>query len=85
MDARRFHIIPHGIDIPPPPANPKGGADEREAKVLYVGRFESSKGADVLLEAVPRVLNDWGQKERATEPGIVEHVQQLLEASSLWG
>ncbi len=56
VDARQFHIIPHGIDIPPPPANPQGGMDEEEAKVLYVGRFESRKGADVLLEAVPRVL-----------------------------
>ncbi|MBT3468476.1 MAG: glycosyltransferase family 4 protein [Opitutae bacterium] len=55
VDAKRFHIIPHGIDIPPPPTFIQKGSSE-EVKVLFVGRFESRKGADVLLKAIPKIL-----------------------------
>ncbi|WP_413666201.1 glycosyltransferase family 4 protein [Mucilaginibacter sp. Mucisp86] len=53
IDARRFEIIPHGIDLPVIADD----ATTREViKILYAGRFEYRKGTDVLLAAIPLVL-----------------------------
>ena len=57
VDAVRFRIIPHGIDIPAPP-EPSVRSINKELKVLFLGRFESRKGADVLLDAIPKVLTN---------------------------
>lgn len=53
--AQRFAIVPHGL--PDPGANPPPSTPDLETDIefLYVGRFESRKGIDVLLAAIPRV------------------------------
>ena len=54
INAQNFHIIPHGINVP---------AEEELSykinsplKILYVVRLEYRKGTDVLLQAIPLVL-----------------------------
>jgi glycosyltransferase involved in cell wall biosynthesis len=55
IPAQNFTIIPHGISLPAlGPGNLKGG-DER-VKILYVGRFEYRKGTDILLAAIPAIV-----------------------------
>ncbi|WPU98351.1 glycosyltransferase family 4 protein [Mucilaginibacter sp. cycad4] len=49
----RFEIIPHGINLPVMTEYPTTGL---VIKVLYTGRLEYRKGTDVLLEAIPLVL-----------------------------
>ncbi|MBD1386766.1 glycosyltransferase family 4 protein [Mucilaginibacter rigui] len=57
LNINHIQIIPHGIvkpsDIYPGPKN------KPALKVLYVGRFEYRKGIDVLLTAIPIVLNKY--------------------------
>ncbi|MGI8461548.1 MAG: glycosyltransferase family 4 protein [Solirubrobacterales bacterium] len=48
----------------PPPADERGGGDAK-ATVAFVGRFEARKGPDVLVRAVPRLL------ERVPEARVV--------------
>ena len=57
ISSHRFEIIPHGIVIPAPP-EPCSRSMNRELKVLFLGRFESRKGADVLMDAIPKVLTN---------------------------
>ncbi|MFD0765431.1 glycosyltransferase family 4 protein [Mucilaginibacter lutimaris] len=54
LDARSFRIIAHGISIPT--LKTRSGSDVTRVKVLYVGRLEYRKGTDVLLSAIPLVL-----------------------------
>jgi glycosyltransferase involved in cell wall biosynthesis len=51
-----FHIIPHGIFIPPvcPPL-----PSEETITVLFVGSLDHRKGADVLMESIPPLLQRW--------------------------
>ena len=50
-----FHIIPHGIKIPVLEKT-ELRAKKDAVQVLFVGRFERRKGVDVLLRAIPQVL-----------------------------
>ncbi|ERT08196.1 glycosyl transferases group 1 family protein [Lyngbya aestuarii BL J] len=52
----RFKIIPHGIQLPEKITFEKSYQPLKKINVLYVGRFEYRKGIDVLLEAIPLVL-----------------------------
>jgi glycosyltransferase involved in cell wall biosynthesis len=57
-EAARFAIVPHGLPDPgEPPARDFPPGDVVE--FLYVGRFESRKGIDVLLAAAPEILRDY--------------------------
>lgn len=47
-------VVPHGIALPPADALPPPSAGP--ARFLFVGRFEHRKGVDVLLDAIPSVL-----------------------------
>ena len=57
INSKEFHIIPHGINLPLPGSlyletnSPK--------KILYVGRLEYRKGTDILLQAIPLVINKY--------------------------
>jgi glycosyltransferase involved in cell wall biosynthesis/GT2 family glycosyltransferase len=63
MLARRFDVhldgapqreIPFGIPFPERVGAPRPGSTD--ARILFVGRLEARKGIDVLMRAVPRVL-----------------------------
>jgi glycosyltransferase involved in cell wall biosynthesis/GT2 family glycosyltransferase len=54
LDRRALWLAPHGVQDWGPP-DPRVG--ERSATVLFVGRFERRKGIDLLLEAIPMVLD----------------------------
>ncbi|AYL97254.1 glycosyltransferase family 4 protein [Mucilaginibacter celer] len=55
INANRFDIIPHGVNLPETDAYKK---DHSTIKVLYTGRLEYRKGTDVLLAAIPLVLKE---------------------------
>jgi glycosyltransferase involved in cell wall biosynthesis len=59
-DAARFAIVSHGLPDPgePPAANRPVG---ETIEFLFVGRFESRKGIDVLLTAIPEIVRDYPQ------------------------
>ena len=83
-------IVPHGIALPPaaelPPPPPPG----RPVRILFVGRFEHRKGIDVLLGAIPAVLdaapdalftlagldpeNHWTDRFRREHPRLADRV-----------
>lgn len=53
IDAKRFEIIPHGVNLP----DITDDITTNEIiKILYTGRLEYRKGTDVLLAAIPLVL-----------------------------
>ncbi|SDQ00396.1 Glycosyltransferase involved in cell wall bisynthesis [Mucilaginibacter sp. OK268] len=52
-----FHIIPHGIPLPVLSPAPTKNSDQIE--ILFVGRFEYRKGIDLLLAAIPYVLEKY--------------------------
>lgn len=55
ISAGSFHIIPHGI--PMPVLSPASTKNTDQIEILFVGRFEYRKGIDLLLAAIPQVLN----------------------------
>lgn len=56
INPERFQIIPHGIKLPEYIKIEKSNQLLEKIYVLYVGRFEYRKGIDILLEAIPLVL-----------------------------
>lgn len=54
-DANRFAIIPHGLPDPGEPTAEEVSPRDDTIEFLFVGRFESRKGIDVLLAAIPAV------------------------------
>ncbi len=54
LDAGRIHVVPPGMDLEA--HHPLDDGVERPPVVLWVGRLEPYKRADVLLEAMPEVL-----------------------------
>jgi glycosyltransferase involved in cell wall biosynthesis len=54
LHSARVRLVPHGLP-PETPATPP----ERAAgcRILFVGRFETRKGIDILAAAIPRVLD----------------------------
>jgi glycosyltransferase involved in cell wall biosynthesis len=59
-DAARFAIVPHGLPDPGEPL-PTEGPAAGTIEFLYVGRFESRKGINVLLAAIPEIIRDFPQ------------------------
>ncbi|UOE48321.1 glycosyltransferase family 4 protein [Mucilaginibacter sp. SMC90] len=53
IDSERFQIIPHGIELP---VITEDAHTTDDIKILYTGRLEYRKGTDVLLAAIPLVL-----------------------------
>lgn len=56
LSADDFKMIPHGIKIECENPTILEGKPNEVVQVLYVGRLEKRKGTDVLLEAIPRVV-----------------------------
>jgi glycosyltransferase involved in cell wall biosynthesis len=54
FDSSATRIIPHGIGQRDP-SSPR--EDNSRVEVLFVGRLEKRKGIDVLLRAIPKVIN----------------------------
>lgn len=60
VESERFEIIPHGIELPNKYELGIQSAQEKDTvMVLYVGRFEHRKGIDILLAAIPRILQSY--------------------------
>ncbi len=57
INTNKFHIIPHGIPLPILSSPQTLNRDQVE--VLFVGRFEYRKGIDLLLAAIPQVLEKY--------------------------
>ncbi|MFA6246606.1 MAG: glycosyltransferase family 4 protein [Mucilaginibacter sp.] len=55
----RFEIVPHGIAIPDIDSDTRMTTSGPVVKVLYAGRYEYRKGTDVLLKAIPLVLQQF--------------------------
>jgi glycosyltransferase involved in cell wall biosynthesis/GT2 family glycosyltransferase len=53
LNRARVQLVPHGLAPEAPAALP---SREPGCRILYVGRFETRKGIDVLAEAIPVVL-----------------------------
>lgn len=53
LDPARLRVVPHGLAPEAPAALPPRGMGTR---ILFVGRFETRKGIDILASAIPRVL-----------------------------
>lgn len=58
INRERFQIIPHGIQLPKNIKRKNLNQPIEKIHVLYVGRFEYRKGIDILLEAIPLVLEN---------------------------
>jgi glycosyltransferase involved in cell wall biosynthesis len=56
-DPARFAIVPHGLPDPGEPPASTGINHDQTVEFLFVGRFETRKGIDVLLAAIPEVAN----------------------------
>lgn len=56
LDPARVTLIPHGIGLPPAAELPVAAASPTSPRILFVGRFETRKGIDTLLTALPTVL-----------------------------
>ena len=50
----RFQVVPHGIDLPGPPAF-EARPDER-LRLVMIGRISQEKGAAILQQALPQLL-----------------------------
>jgi hypothetical protein len=57
INPARFKVIPHGVCLPELPYILERKEFPQKIKILYVGRFEYRKGIDVLIKAIPKVLN----------------------------
>lgn len=53
----RIQVIPHGLQPSVVTAAQTDANDGQEISILFVGRLEHRKGIDVLLEALPKVLD----------------------------
>lgn len=53
LDPARLRVVPHGLAPEVPATPPARGPGTR---ILFVGRFETRKGIDILANAIPRVL-----------------------------
>ncbi|WP_419701092.1 glycosyltransferase family 4 protein [Mucilaginibacter sp. NFX135] len=57
ISAGKFYIIPHGIPLPV--LSPVQISNNNQIEILFVGRFEYRKGIDLLLAAIPYVLEKY--------------------------
>ena len=53
LDSARVRLVPHGLPHEAPATPPQRAAG---CRILFVGRFETRKGIDILAAAIPRVL-----------------------------
>jgi CheY-like chemotaxis protein len=54
LDSARVRLVPHGLPQEFPATPPQRDAG---CRILFVGRFETRKGIDILAAAIPRVLD----------------------------
>ena len=54
LDSARVRLVPHGLPDEAPATPPQRAAG---CRILFVGRFETRKGIDILAAAIPRVLD----------------------------
>lgn len=80
----RFKIIPHGIQLPENITVEKSTQSLEKINVLYVGRFEYRKGIDVLLEAIPLVLDKMNNIYFTLVGQVSENIYQH-KFQTMWG
>lgn len=80
----RFKIIPHGIQLPENITVEKSYQWLEKINVLYVGRFEYRKGIDVLLEAIPLVLDKINNIYFTLVGQVSENIYQH-KFQAMWG
>lgn len=63
LPADKIRVIPNGVELPPPGGDPGGASAVRrryaadgEPLIFFVGRLVYEKGVDLILRALPRVL-----------------------------
>jgi glycogen(starch) synthase len=54
LDTARVRLVPHGLPHEAPATPPQR---DPGCRILFVGRFETRKGIDILAAAIPRVLD----------------------------
>ena len=59
LDASKIYYSPHGMEDWSIAGEDKGPNDATAVHVLFVGRLESRKGIDVLLQAIPLILSKY--------------------------
>ena len=55
IDQSRFSIIPHAISLTTNP-NISNSRSDNFVRILFVGRLEARKGIDILISAIPKIL-----------------------------
>ena len=50
-------VIPHGINFPRDPLPNNVNRKDNQTHILFLGRFQYRKGIDILLKAIPEVLD----------------------------
>lgn len=79
VGSREIEIIPYPIDTQEFRPGDEGG---RLPMVLFVGRVEKRKGADVLLQAVPRILSTRPEAEFVFIGRVCDDVKDFIPAAS---
>lgn len=78
LDDRPIQIIPYPVDTEEFKPAPK---DQSRKMVLFVGRVEKRKGADVLLRALPRVLEKHPDCEFAFVGQVSDELVDLVKGA----
>jgi phosphatidylinositol alpha-mannosyltransferase len=76
----KYTIIPNGVDLTGPPAEPK--PESEELQVLFVGRPEERKGLPVLLQAFEGLVEHVPARLTVVGAGYDDVARYLTEASS---
>ena len=53
------HVVPNGIRLEGRDGGPRTALEQRDMRVLFAGRADATKGADVALAAIERVERAW--------------------------